>query len=198
MALGTTIAMAIGTAIQTVSSYNQAQAQAANYRSQASAAKQQAAIASANQRLAEEQASAERKQGYEEMQTKRLEAARIIGQQRAQMGGSGVAVDQGSFLDVLADTASSGEISAINAYNQGSDRAYAQELEAWNYENAANAYRAQASSYRRAARNSSGGAIWGALGTAATGIASIGTTWGISTSWGKDSGTTWALTQLGK
>jgi len=184
MALGTTLTlMGIGTAIQTVSSYNQAQAQAANYRSQASAAEQQAAIASANQRLAEEQASAERKQGYEEMQTKRLEAARIIGQQRAQMGGSGVAVDQGSFLDVLADTASSGEISAINAYNQGIDRAYAQELEAWNYENAANAYRAQASSYRKAARNSSSGAIWGALGTAAGGIASIGTTWGMGTNW---------------
>ncbi|MCD8106369.1 MAG: hypothetical protein LUE20_00170, partial [Oscillospiraceae bacterium] len=81
--------MAAGTAIQTVSSYNQAQAQAANYRTQAAAAEQQATIASANQRLAEEQASAERKQGYEEMQAKRLEAARIIGQQRAQMGGSG-------------------------------------------------------------------------------------------------------------
>jgi len=175
--------MGIGTAIQTVSSYNQAQAQAANYRTQAAAAEQQATIASANQRLAEEQASAERKQGYEEMQTKRLEAARIIGQQRAQMGGSGVAVDQGSFLDVLADTASSGEISAINAYNQGIDRAYAQEIEAWNYENAANAYRAQASSYRKAARNSSSGAIWGALGTAAGGIASIGTTWGMMTDW---------------
>lgn len=175
--------MGIGTAIQTVSSYNQAQAQAANYRTQAAAAEQQAAIASANQRLAEEQASAERKQGYEEMQTKRLEAARIIGQQRAQMGGSGVAVDQGSFLDVLADTASSGEISAINAYNQGIDRAYAQEIEAWNYENAANAYRAQTSNYRRAARNSSSGAIWSALGTATEGIASMGTTWGRSTGW---------------
>ncbi|MCD7712472.1 MAG: hypothetical protein LUJ25_07145 [Firmicutes bacterium] len=177
------VAMSIGTTIQAVSSYNQAQAQAANYRSQAAAAEQQATIASANQRLAEEQASAERKQGYEEMQTKRLEAARIIGQQRAQMGGSGVAVDQGSFLDILADTASSGEISAINAYNQGIDRAYAQEIEAWNYENQAGAYRAQASSFRKAASNASSGAIWGALGTAATGIASIGTTWGMGTNW---------------
>ena len=181
MALGSLIVMAVGTAIQTVSSYNQAKAQASNYRSQAAAAEQQAAIASANQRLAEEQASAERKQGYEEMQTKRLEAARIIGQQRAQMGGSGVAVDQGSFLDVLADTASSGEISAINAYNQGIDRAYAQEIEAWNYENAANAYRAQTSNYWRTASKTSKGAIWSALGTATGGIASMGTTWGGST-----------------
>lgn len=185
MALGgvTLALMGIGTAIQTVSAYNQAQAQAANYRAQAQAAEQQAAVASANQRLAEEQASAERKQGYEDMQAKRLEAARIIGQQRAQMGGSGVAVDQGSFLDVLADTASSGEISAINAYNQGIDRAYAREIEAWNYENAANAYRTQASNYRKAASKSSSGAIWNALGTAAGGIASIGTTWGRSTGW---------------
>lgn len=179
MALGASLAlMGIGTAVQTVSAYNQAQAQAANYRSQAAAAEQQATIASANQRLAEEQASAERKQGYEEMQTKRLEAARIIGQQRAQMGGSGVAVDQGGFLDVLADTAGSGEISAINAYNQGIDRAYTKEIEAWNYENQAGAYRSQASGLRRAASSASKGAIWGALGTAATGIASIGTTWG--------------------
>lgn len=178
MAVGISIAtMAIGTAIQAVSSYNQTQTQAANYRSQAAAAEQQANIASANQRLAEEQASTERKQGYEEMQTKRLEAARIIGQQRAQMGGSGVSVDQGSFLDVLADTASSGEISAINAYNQGIDQAYAQEIEAWNYENQAGAYSSQASSLRKAARRTSSGAIWGALGTAATGIASIGSTW---------------------
>jgi len=183
MAVGSLIIMGISTAIQTVSAYNQAKTQAANYRAQAAAAEQQAAVASANQRLAKEQASAERKQGYEDMQTKRLEAARIIGQQRAQMGGSGVAIDQGSFLDVLADTASSGEISAINAYNQGIDRAYAKEIEAWNYENAANAYRAQASNYRKAASKTSSGAIWSALGTATGGIASIGSTWGKSTGW---------------
>lgn len=167
----------IATGLQTIASYNAARAQATDYRNQARAAEQQALIAEGNQRLAEEQASAERRQGYEDMQARRLDAARIIGQQRAQMGGSGVAVDQGSFLDLEADTASSGEISAINAYNQGLDRAYTREIEAWNYENAAGAYRAQANSLYSASRRSRRGALWNAFGTAATGIASMGPTW---------------------
>lgn len=189
MALGTLGYVALGltaasTAYQTVSAYNQGQAQAQNYRNQAAAATQQANIASANQRLAESEASAEKKAGYEEMQSKRLQAARVIGQQRAQMGGSGVAVDTGSFLDVNIETAMQGEISAINAYNQGIDRAYTKEIEAWNYANQAAGYQAQAKAYKSAARSAKSSATWNALGTALTGFASMANSWGTMTNWG--------------
>ena len=80
-------------------------------------------------------------------------------------------MDFGSNLDLQADTAAQGEIDAINLYNQGLDRGYNSEIQAWNYGSQAEAYDAQAS-----AAGSSG---WmSAAGTALGGIASIGSTWG--------------------
>lgn len=61
-----------------------------------------------NQELAERQAGAERREGYEAMITKRQETARLIGRQRAAAGASGAAVDVGSNLDLQADTAAQG------------------------------------------------------------------------------------------
>lgn len=96
-------------------------------------AEYQADVARQNQQLAEQQASAQRKEGYDNMVAKRQETAKLIGRQRAAAGASGATVDVGSSLDLQADTAAQGEIDALNIYNQASDKAYGTQLQGWNY-----------------------------------------------------------------
>lgn len=159
----TLAATAASTGIGVVGSIRQA-------RSQSEQMEYQADVARQNQQLAEQQAGAERRQGYENMITQRQETARLIGRQRAAAGASGAVVDVGSNLDLQADTAAQGEIDAINVYNQALDRAYNYDVQAVNYGNQAAAYDASASSAKKA------GYI-NALGTAIGGIAEMGSTW---------------------
>lgn len=154
---------AIGTAVSVASGVQQAQAQQAQ-------AEYQSKVARRNAELAEQQASAQRMQGYEQMQAERLKTARLIGQQRAQAGASGVAVDSGSFEDVAEDTKAAGEFDAINAYNQGIDRAYNSEIQAWNYNSQAEGYQAQADAIGSTSTLS-------AIGSGIGGIANMGSTW---------------------
>lgn len=134
-------------------------------------AEYQADVARQNQQLAEQQASAQRKEGYDNMVAKRQETAKLIGRQRAAAGASGATVDVGSSLDLQADTAAQGEIDALNIYNQASDKAYGTQLQGWNYGQQAAGYDAQA--------DAAGSSIWSnAAGTALGGIAQIGSTWG--------------------
>ena len=63
---------------------------AAVCQAQQAQAEYQSKVAQRNADLAEQQASAQRMQGYEQMQAERLKTARLIGQQRAQAGASGV------------------------------------------------------------------------------------------------------------
>ena len=134
-------------------------------------AEYQADVARQNQQLAEQQASAQRKEGYDNMVAKRQETAKLIGRQRAAAGASGATVDVGSSLDLQADTAAQGEIDALNIYNQASDKAYGTQLQGWGYGQQAAGYDAQA--------DAAGSSIWSnAAGTALGGIAQIGSTWG--------------------
>ena len=156
-------ATALSTGVGVVGSIRQARAQSEQMEYQADVARQ-------NQQLAEQQASAERRQGYENMVTQRQETARLIGRQRAAAGASGAVVDVGSNLDLQADTAAQGEIDAINVYNQALDRAYNYDVQAVNYGNQEAAYDASASSAKKA------GYI-NAFGTAIGGLATMGSTW---------------------
>ena len=159
----TLAATGLSTGIGVVGSIRQARAQSEQMEYQADVARQ-------NQQLAEQQASAERRQGYENMVTQRQETAKLIGRQRAAAGASGAVVDVGSNLDLQADTAAQGEIDAINTYNQALDRAYNYDVQAVNYGNQAEAYDASASSAKKA------GYI-NAFGTAIGGLATMGSTW---------------------
>jgi len=142
-------------------------------KAQSAQAKYQAEVSRQNQELAEQQAGAERRQGYENMITQRQETARLIGRQRAAAGASGAVVDVGSNLDLQADTAAQGEMDAINAYNQGLDRAYNYDLQAANYGSQAKAYDATARSAKQAG-------YMNAAATAIGGIAEMGSVWGKS------------------
>jgi hypothetical protein len=154
---------AASTAVGVYSSIQQGKAASAQ-------AKHQADVARQNQELAEQEASAQRKQGYDAMVAQRQKVAKLIGQQRAAAGASGAAVDIGSNLDLQADTAAQGELDAINMYNKGIDAAYNTDIEAWNYGNQASAYDASAKSAERAG-------YMNAVGTALGGIADMGSTW---------------------
>lgn len=102
----------LGTAVSSVGAYQQAQ-------QQKSAAEYQAAVAQQNQGLAQEQARAQRKEGYEGMIRKRQEVAGLIGAQRAVAGASGAQVDQGSFLDLNLDTVEKGEMGRPCRFSAG-------------------------------------------------------------------------------
>ena len=157
------MASGIGTGLGVVSSIQTAKTQSAQ-------AKYQADVARQNQELAEQQAGAERRQGYENMLTQRQETAKLIGRQRAAAGASGAAVDVGSNFDLQADTAFQGEIDAINAYNKGLDAAYNSQIQAWNYGQQADAYDA-------AAERTKNAGYLHAASTAIGGIATMGSTW---------------------
>lgn len=141
-------------------------------------ARYQAEIEKRNQQIAENEASAKRYQGYEAMNAKRLETARLIGRQRAAMGASGAALDEGSTLDTVAETAAAGEMDAINLYNQGIDQAYRSQLDAWNYGQRAAGADASAEYYGSAAGSAMTGGYLNAAQAALGGISSMASTWG--------------------
>ena len=169
---------ALGTGIGVYSSIAGAKQQQKQMEAQAAQSRYQAEIANQNRQLAEQEASAKRRQGYESMTAKRLETAKLIGKQRAIMGANGIALDEGSALDSVAETAANGEMDAINLYNKGIDEAYQSQIQAWNYgSQSAGAY-AAADSYDNAAGQSMTNGFLNAGSAALGGIASMSSAWG--------------------
>lgn len=154
---------AVSATVSTVGAIQQGKQQKAS-------AEYQSKIAQHKADLAEEQASAQRKAGYDEMIATRQKAAKAVATQRAAAGASGSVVDFGSNLDVQEDSMAQGELDAINAYSKGIDAGYQSEIQAWNYKSQASAFDTQAS---QAGSN----AAMNALGSAAAGIGNMATTW---------------------
>lgn len=169
MGMGIMTAMSLGSNLMGVAAANrQARQKAAN-------AEYQAKIAEQNQHLALNEAAYERKYGHRQMLDKKREGARQVGKIRAAAGASGTLADLGSNMDAQNNAHSEAEIAAINAYNQGLDKAYANEVKALNYGQQAAQNKAAAKNIRKRARMNTGLSMTrAALG----GIASVGTTWG--------------------
>lgn len=121
---------AIGLAMSGVGTYMNQKAQNANL-------EYQAAINEQNAQIATEEAKEARNAAREKADRHRAGVRQFIGQQRSAASGSGMVVDEGSFLDVTLDTAEGGELDALAILHEG-------ELEAWRKENQATNYRAQA------------------------------------------------------
>lgn len=176
-----------GTAVSAIAQHQAQQRQASQ---QEAANRYQQKVAERNRDLAEEQARAARKEGWDAAVRKRQEVAHIIGAQRARAGGSGIAVDTGSALDLNMDTVERGEIDALALQQQGLDKAHNLEIQAMNSN-------ASAQSYGWAADNvSSGNNGLATAGTILGGIGQAGSMFGTNM-WGggKKSGT---LAQKGK
>jgi hypothetical protein len=127
-------------------------------------ARYQAAVARNNQALAEQQAQDAERRGVIAEDQQRRRTGLIIGTQRASLAGQGTALDDGSPLDIVSDTAASGEMDALTIRDNAT-------REAWGY-------RAQAANFAAQEQLASQQSGW--LGTGASllgGAMSVGDRW---------------------
>lgn len=122
----------------------------------------EAEMADLNAKVSESTAQTALLAGQREVQKSRLSTARLKSAQRVAMASNGVALDEGSAVNVLTTTDYFGEVDA-NTVNANAIR------EAWGYRTQSANYRAQAISSRGAAKavSPTGAAITSFLGNAA-------------------------------
>lgn len=135
---------AVGAGVNAYATY-QAQS-AAN-----AAAEYNAKVAERNKQIADMQAERAEQQGEIDAKQHRLKVAGMIGEQRSDLAGSGVVVDEGSALDVIQDTAEWGELDALTIRNNAA-------VDAWGYRTQGLNYQAQADASRMSKRSAGGAA----------------------------------------
>ena len=96
----------LGSVVGAIGQMQQAKAQAAQ-------ARYQAAVDRNNNIIAQRFAKDARSRGAAAEAQKRMQTTAVIGRQRAVMGARNLALDSGSPLDILGDTAALGEIDAL-------------------------------------------------------------------------------------
>lgn len=104
-------------------------------RSARNAASTQEKIAQNNAVIAERQAEDSEKRGREAEFNYRKRIKALKGKQRAAFSASGVVVDEGSALDILADTAEQGEFDALVIRNNAEREAYGFRAQSANFQN---------------------------------------------------------------
>ena len=124
------VASGLGMGMQFIGNYQQQKATNASLKYQARINERNAQIAEMEAEFAED--AAKEKQDKHEKQVRQF-----LGSQRAAMSGSGMVVDEGSFLDVTLDTAEGGALDALAIEHEG-------DLEAWRARMTAGNYTAQA------------------------------------------------------
>lgn len=103
-------------------------------------------IADRNSQMARMQEADAIARGVEQERKFRINLRKLTGKQRAAFAGQGVALDSGSPVDVIGDTAALGELDALMI------RANAQR-EAWGFANQANDFTARGELAKRAGQN---------------------------------------------
>lgn len=125
-----TVLSAVGMGVNAVGAYNQSQGTQAAYNYQAS-------VNANNAQLAEWQAQDALVRGAKAEQARRLNTAQVKGTQRATLAARGVAIDEGSALNILNDTDYIGEIDAATVRDNA-------KREAWGYRNQGAGYTSDA------------------------------------------------------
>lgn len=149
---------AIGTGISAYGAYQQGQAQEAQY-------KYQSAVASNNRIIAEQNAKDALARGKVEADTHRRKVSQFIGSQRAGFGGSGVVVDSGSPLDIVADSVALGELDTQTILSNAEREARAYRVQGSNFGAEAGLLDSSAGSARRAGTINTGTTILGGGGS---------------------------------
>lgn len=126
--------------------------------------KYQAKIAKVNQKSAEMEASYARDIAHKKSGEAKMKARRFSAKQRAAQASAGFVVGEGTFGDILEDTAVIGELDALAIRHEG-------ELAAWRAGERAKAASAQSALYAGASKSLAGDI--GAAGTLLTGLADI-------------------------
>ena len=146
------------------------QANAARQQSKANQAayNSQAAVSRNNAMIAEWQAQDALQRGARSEQQQRLKTASIKGSQRARLAANGVALDEGSALNILDDTDYMGEQDALTIRDNANK-------EAWGHRNQSSGYASDASllSNRASAENPNGAAFSSLL----TGAGQVASSW---------------------
>ena len=123
IALGTMVAGAIG---ETYASYRKSSAEKTGY-------EYQSKVAKSNEKIAEYQAADALTRGAATVQAIQLKKAQTMGTQRAIFGSRNVALDEGSALNILADTAFMGARDEAIAVDNAAKEAWALRVQAGNY-----------------------------------------------------------------
>jgi hypothetical protein len=97
----------------------------------------QAGIYQNNAVTAKQNASNERQSGIEDARRVRIQTIQKMSMQKAAMAANGLDINEGTAVDLTADTASMGELDALTTMHNS-------ELKARNYENTANDFTSQA------------------------------------------------------
>ena len=80
-----------------------------------------------NAHIARQMAEDAKRRGEQKEYIHRQRVAALVGRQRALIGSSGVAVDEGSTMDIVADTYAMGELDALTIRNNAMREAWGQE-----------------------------------------------------------------------
>lgn len=128
---------AISAGVSTVGAIQQSQAQSAQ-------AKYQAAVARNNQIIAQQNADDALKRGDVEEQKQRQKVQLLLGQQRTGFAAQGADLTSGSVLDILGDTAATGELDRLTIRNNAEREARQYMLQGVNFQADAQLYQMQA------------------------------------------------------
>lgn len=128
--IGTVLTIA-STAAGVIGSIQKGNAEKAAYNYQAQVNRNNAVIARNN-------AAAERQAGIEEARMQRIKTIQRIGSQQTGMAAGNIDVTQGTALDTIEDTATMGELDALNIQYNAEKRALNYEQQADNFTNQAN------------------------------------------------------------
>lgn len=130
----------------------------------------QAQVARNNRIIAERKAEDARRRGAIEERQQRIKTAQLIGRQRASAAARGVVVDQGSALDITADTAAIGELDALTIRSNAEREALGFETQGANFE-------AESVLRRRAGSTAQSDSFLSAGGTLLSGTAKVADRW---------------------
>ena len=106
----------------------------------------QAKMAKNNAKVAEWEGERAQEVAQEKAKEHRRQVAQMIGKQRAAMGASGIVADEGTFADLVGDTAYQGKLDELAILHEG-------DMEAWRAKVSAGNYKAQAGIYKGSKQN---------------------------------------------
>jgi hypothetical protein len=195
---GASLAVAvIGTAMSAYGQYQQGQQQSAMNNYQSAVAANNSIIASQQAAIQERAAEDALSRGRIDEQQHRLKVSQMMGSQRAALAGSGVLVDSGSGLNLLADTATMGEMDALTIRGNAEREAYNARIGAWNSTAKAGQLMSDSGMYGVAASNASSNGAWGAGTSLMSGLGQAGMNYSLlsaKTATSKSTATTNAFT----
>lgn len=159
-AVGSTVMSVLGMGMQVMGSMQQGQAQKQQ-------AEYQAAVARNNQIIANQQAADAERRGAEAEKNQRVKTQMQIGTQMAKFGGSGVELNDGSPVDIFADTAAAGEYDALTVRSNAQREAWGHRVQGMNAGAQAGLYDLQGANAERAGNMGAGASLLTGLGSIA-------------------------------